>query len=182
MEKGVNAMSQYEKNKLFQEFAVRTKRNLQIIESQALKNSDSAFEFTQLVNSLYGLLILPQQRYYKEIMRIDQSKFIVSTKICNIVSSWYPDDERDAHCLFRHLRNSLSHPRRKTHYSASLEFSPKDDSPTSIIFIDKPTQKQITEGKYPTGTEFKLEVHHNDLKEMIFEFCDILSDYYSVLE
>ena len=54
---------------LIKAFAARTGKNLEYIEQQQ-KAGAEVFEVTQLVNSLLGLLVFPQQQYFTSIPRI----------------------------------------------------------------------------------------------------------------
>jgi len=170
-------MSEYEQKEFFKSFTERTKKNLELVEAAALANKDNAFEFTQLVNSLYGLLVLPHERYYNKFTKIDVANFPVTMKICKSVESWYPDEEKNVFHLFRHLRNSLAHPRKSGYqnYSGSIEFLPKNSSPKSIMFTDK------LNDKLRGACFFRVEIQHNMLKSMVYEFCDVLVKYYPSL-
>lgn len=73
---------------LVMDFAARTQANLKIIERLAKQDVSllvnnpfneidedgvEAYEVTQLVNSLLGLIVCPQQRYYDQIPEIPLS-------------------------------------------------------------------------------------------------------------
>lgn len=47
------------------EFAARTKSNLDFIKKAKTQQPIELYEFTQLVNSLFGLLVIPQQREWR---------------------------------------------------------------------------------------------------------------------
>lgn len=51
---------------LIADFAKRTRANLDLIEKHAA-NGDEAYEVTQLVNSLLGLLVFPRERFMNRI-------------------------------------------------------------------------------------------------------------------
>lgn len=65
---------EYPQAGFLKEFVKRTQVNLKVIEQQAKENPESAFEVTQLLNSLFGLLILPEQKYYKLIYDLEADK------------------------------------------------------------------------------------------------------------
>ena len=62
-------MAEYPEAEFFKEFFRRTKHNLECIEQQ-----NDAYSVTQLINSLFGMLIFPQQKYCKDIRIIDGKK------------------------------------------------------------------------------------------------------------
>jgi hypothetical protein len=114
---------------LEREFAERTRENLAYIDT-AKGRGESVYEVTQLVNSLLGLLIFPQQRWYNRIPitplnslndwpTIQQSSQYLT---CNTVKE-----------LMRRFRNSITHGR--------VEFysSRPDNEITEIRFQDKVT-------------------------------------------
>ena len=50
------------------DFAKRTRKNLEFIRSAQVANPElEVFEVTQLVNSLLGLLVFPQQKFMDQI-------------------------------------------------------------------------------------------------------------------
>jgi hypothetical protein len=51
------------------DFAKRTLTNLQLVERVAADGADPAHEFTQLINSMLGLLVFPTEEYYTRIPR-----------------------------------------------------------------------------------------------------------------
>lgn len=58
----------YDHDKLLADFAKRTRHNLQLIrEIQADQSERKAFEVTQLINSMLGLLVFPKERYLDDI-------------------------------------------------------------------------------------------------------------------
>ena len=61
----------YDKTNLVLDFARRTKKNLEFIEHSLtrdrLNSENDVYEVTQLINSLLGLLVFPQQKFYDAI-------------------------------------------------------------------------------------------------------------------
>jgi hypothetical protein len=103
-------MSNYEYGRVVQDFARRTLRNLEYIETHA--KSGEVFEATQLINSMLGLLIFPQQEFYD---RIPETPLVELEK-----QGWprisasgelpdLPDDAGNLKGLLRYLRNSIAH-------------------------------------------------------------------------
>jgi hypothetical protein len=94
---------------LVADFARRTEANLRAIRRLASEgDASSAFEVTQLVNSMLGLLVFPQQRYVGRIPK---------TPIADLASSGWPipavvgnyPQVRDLRQLVRMLRNAIAH-------------------------------------------------------------------------
>ena len=53
---------------LLRDFTQRTLKNLELIENQKLDDPDAeVYEVTQLINSLLGLVVLPQEAQFKKI-------------------------------------------------------------------------------------------------------------------
>ena len=88
-------------------FAMRTRANLKVI--NALESADlEVFEVTQLVNSLLGLLVFPQQRYYRSIPEIPLSELARAGWPEPLVVGEFPTVE-NLKDLMRYLRNAISH-------------------------------------------------------------------------
>ena len=92
---------------VIRDFAIRTKKNLAIIE-QLHKNGNEAYETTQLVNSCLGLLVFPQQHF------IDR---IPETPMDQLIQEGYPEPQVTGQFsrvaslkeLIRYLRNAIAH-------------------------------------------------------------------------
>jgi hypothetical protein len=170
-------MSEYPRAKFYEEFACRTKVNLELVEKEARENSEVAFEATQLINSLYGLLVLPEQRYFEEINKFsdneEEPKLFCEYK--NRIDSTY-NEVNSYITVFRHLRNVISHPHdpeNNNNNEATLDIIPKQGKIAAVEFIDR----NQSGDKY-----FKLTLEIDELKELIFEFCDIVIQKYSALD
>lgn len=56
---------------IVRDFAMRTAKNLELIEKMRKEDPCAeVFEVTQLVNSMLGLLVFPQQKYFNKIEKI----------------------------------------------------------------------------------------------------------------
>lgn len=85
-------------------FALRTKQNLEFIDTAAKTNPD-VYEVTQLVNSFLGLLVFPQQKYFDKIPK---------TPIETLQAEGWPipcasDNCKNLQDLMRCLRNAVAH-------------------------------------------------------------------------
>ena len=105
---------------LVHNFVVRTKANLAVIEdiarikshtspnSAITQQERSVYEVTQLINSLLGLIVLPQQNYFDEIPltladleRAGWPRPSIQGKL--------PKDLNNLNDLMRYVRNSIAH-------------------------------------------------------------------------
>lgn len=92
---------------VIRDFAERTRKNLNFIE-QSLENGAEVFEVTQLVNSLLGLLVFPQQHYFDHIPQ---------KPLKELRQEGWPDvkvvgdfqQHQNLRELMRYLRNAVSH-------------------------------------------------------------------------
>ncbi|MCB9720070.1 MAG: hypothetical protein H6756_04280 [Candidatus Omnitrophica bacterium] len=98
-----------EYNSLIKDFAYRTRKNLELLEERQRTNADSEYyEVTQLINSLLGLLVFPQQRYFE---------LIPTKSIEQLMNEGWPipqtmgdyQQAADLRELMRYFRNAISH-------------------------------------------------------------------------
>lgn len=105
------------------DFINRTRANLRLIEEHSAKAPQSddegliegndkeakAFEVTQLVNSLLGLVVFPQQHYRDQIPEEPLSKLEAMGWPKPLVKGKFPDDLNNPADLMRYVRNSIAH-------------------------------------------------------------------------
>lgn len=150
-----------------QDFAQRTRQNLEFVETHARQNPDATlFEVTQLINSLLGLLVFPQQRFYRSIPEIPLSQLsnegwpsistLVGTSSCNNL--------RD---LMRYLRNAVAH--------------------FQIKFIADETTNQITGLELwnirRNEENWRIQLTIEELRSITYLFLDLIEegpDYLSI--
>lgn len=93
---------------LVKDFALRTRANLEVVRDIHKEEPGSVYEVTQLVNSMLGLLVFPQQRYIKSIPALPLSDLKEQGwPIPRVVGS-YPQ-VTDLKQLLRYLRNAIAH-------------------------------------------------------------------------
>lgn len=147
-------MSEYKE--FVKDFAFRTKKNLKYIESKKNIGCDSVFEFTQLVNSLLGLLVIPQER---ECDRICNN--FVSQKTCEGLKACIERNDYNNECDFtnilRHMRNAIAH--------GQVEIGATNGEISSILFIDK---------NHNNCRQFHIRLTCSQLRDFIEEFSDSL--------
>lgn len=95
-------------NDVVADFAARTKHNLEFIRKAHRENPGSVYEVTQLVNSLLGLLVFPQQRYVHSIPATPLAELERAGWPIPQVEGSYPQ-VKDLNQLFRYLRNAVAH-------------------------------------------------------------------------
>ena len=92
---------------IVRDFALRTKANLRVIE--ALESAGlEVYEVTQLVNSLLGLLVFPQQRYFQRIPETPLEILAQQGWPKPLVEGDFPS-VRTLKDLMRYLRNAIAH-------------------------------------------------------------------------
>lgn len=149
------------------EFFDRTKT---IIEQypQILNLGDKNYDMTLYCNCLVGLLIFPEQKYYKKI-----KKDLLSEKNYKLLRSSIQKKDEQRYTLrliFSRMRNAVAH----GHIKFPKSNYTNDNKIHSIIFYDdrnKDKQKSSNDTDLE-NFEFRLEIAVEDLKEIIEEFCD----------
>jgi hypothetical protein len=98
--------------KLVADFAERTRANLAVIDQLAkhgaLQGTPEVFEVTQLINSMLGLLVLPQQRFVNDIPKTPMSELEAKGWPCIRANAPYKNCNTLQE-LVRKLRNSIAH-------------------------------------------------------------------------
>lgn len=96
-----------EYSNVVRDFVARTRVNLELIEQKA-KAGEEAYEVTQLVNSLLGLLVFPQQRYFNQIPNIPMEELkAAGWPEIRVEGEFLPP--RTLRDLMRYLRNAVAH-------------------------------------------------------------------------
>lgn len=174
-------MGAYNYENFINDFARRTKKNYEKILYRYEEEEANRYEVTQLINSLFGLLIVPNEKYkyrkngqgvrenvlkntpaYKEIIDLIQD-----VKNDNRYYNSY-DDRFEVSDFIRHMRNSLAHSGNK-----GLHFLPLEEREkiSSVIFYDNDEEFNGT-------SEFCVEL---TISEIII-LADNIVDMYSNIE
>ena len=143
------------------DFARRTEANLQIIRRISREGGATpAFEITQLVNSMLGLLVFPQQRYMDRIPETPIAELASHGWPIPVVVGNYPQvtNLRD---LVRMLRNAVAH--------CNLEFEPgpRNDIQALTVWNTKPHTTKVT---------WKARLTVTDLEAITSKFVALLLD------
>lgn len=120
---------------LVRDFAQRTLMNLEAIEAAVENNANAeVFEVTQLVNSMLGLLVFPQQRFFNNIPTTPVEELRRSGWPVPIMMGSPPnaDNLRD---LMRCLRNGISH--------CNIEFTSDGKQLTGVRIWNYPPRSRI---------------------------------------
>jgi hypothetical protein len=122
---------------LVKDFALRTRKNLEAVREIQRTDPDKVYEVTQLINSMLGLLVFPQQKYFDNIP---------STPIAELKKEGWPvpqvigvyPDVIDLRELLRYLRNAAAH--------FNLEFDNDDRGQIAGLRVwnTNPRTQQIT--------------------------------------
>ena len=94
---------------LVRDFASRTRANLETLRDFQKAQSDvEVYEVTQLINSMLGLLVFPQQRYIDRIPKTPLGELASQGWPSPKVEGNYPQ-VKDLRELVRYLRNAITH-------------------------------------------------------------------------
>lgn len=158
----------YDKNALVFDFARRTKKNLEFVESyvhsQPPGSNPEVYEVTQLINSLLGLLVFPREKFYtNKKLDIPLSQLQVEGwPDIKVIEGKLKEDTLQE--LLRYLRNGVSH--------FNIEFTMNHDGNLSGIRVwNIPEHSKICDWK----AELKLE----ELKLIVYKFIELIEDMMS---
>ena len=142
------------------EFASRTKSNLDFFWKEKPQQSIELYEFTQLVNSLFGLLIIPQQREYKRINDDFIDAEVLETLQNKITRNDY--QYNDFAEILRHMRNALTHGTitmsAPTGYISAIEFADTNPDDPSKRFIIKLTKHELLKFVYDFSSKLDAKL------------------------
>ena len=137
---------------VIRDFAQRTRTNLRIIEDLQAKGGE-AYEVTQLVNSMLGLLVFPKERVFDQIPQTSLSDLEADGWPIPRVVGDFPQ-AKDLRELIRYLRNAIAH--------------------FHIEFIGETIQSVRVWNTSRNGTTWKAEVGLKELRAIAERFTDLL--------
>jgi len=188
-------MSSYNYDCFITDFAKRTraniyaldflKNNMDVIPSKELHNDEEIkiFEVTQLINSLFGLFIVPRERYKfrkgqsetteKSLKKTGEPYYAIKSLIdkVNNENRYYCNfiEEPPVSGFLTHMRNALAHSGDE-----GLHFTPMSEGSIikTVIFYDR--------GKNKIGDfcEFCIELDIDEIRELSIS----TSEMYSIVE
>jgi hypothetical protein len=149
----------YDKENLIHDFADRTLCNLKFIDQAKRNGSNSVFEVTQLINSLLGILVLPAERYLKQIPE---------TPLTELVQQGWPEVRmikgrsscRNLRKLIKNLRHAVAHFNIETRSSGGKEI-------TSIVVWNKSPNNS-------NEIRWKAELGIDELRRIADSFLAVL--------
>ena len=148
---------------VIRDFAIRTKKNLAIIE-QLHKNGKEAYETTQLVNSCLGLLVFPQQHFIERIPETPMEQLIQEGWPEPQVTGQFKQVD-NLKQLIRYLRNAIAH--------FNIEFLGDLENQIKLLRVwnTKPNSGRKT---------WEAELSVDDLKKISKKFSGLLINYNKV--
>jgi hypothetical protein len=94
---------------LVRDFAHRTHENLDTLRNfQKAQPDIQVYEVTQLINSMLGLLVFPQQRYFKNIPETALNELVIQGWPIPKIEGNYPQ-VKNLRKLVGYLRNAITH-------------------------------------------------------------------------
>ncbi len=154
----------YEKEILVLDFARRTKKNLDFVRSAAKKENPTEakiFEFTQLINSMLGLLVFPKEKHWKKYKNKRYAE-LIKQGWPKISSSEGFSDAKTLEELLRYIRDAITH--------GQIEFLPKGGKLNGVKLWRKNR----------SGTkDWEAELSKDDLEKFTNKFIEMLEEEYS---
>ena len=184
-------MSGYNMEYFISDFAERTKTNLKLINEMAESPFQKAYEVTQLINSLLGLVVLPNEKYKNwqkkksHAMKAAENKIWDLLDICEAdnryVNSYNDAKSKDVLKVIDHIRNSVSHSGKMgLHFYPVVEGG--DSNITHIIFYDSNysilLSRNSPEEAHENAREFCLKLTIKEAGNM----ANYIADLYCLVE
>jgi len=146
---------------VIRDFALRTKTNLEFIESWSNEDSSKSdvYETTQLINSLLGLIVFPREEYMSRIRRIPLQELVNDGWTVPRVIGQYPQ-AKDLRDLIYKLRHAVSH--------FNLEFISNIEGQISGIKVwncDMNKKQEII---------WVAELEIEELRDIAYRFIDLI--------
>lgn len=145
-------------NDFIKDFTKRTRANLSVVEN-------GPYEVTQLINSMVGLLIIPQTKQFKNITdSLIDGELLNKMKKC-IESNSYrkPINLKQ---ISRHLRNAVAH--------SNIEFEAEKPNITTQPLIIHSVR--FRDSNKDTRESISIKIELDLLKDFLFAFSDSISN------
>lgn len=118
---------------LVRDFAKRTRHNLELIRDHRQQGNE-AYEVTQLINSMLGLLVLPKEHYYENIPLTSLDKLRAEGWPKPVLEGELKKKPKHLRDLIRLLRNSIAH--------FNVEFTETNGEIDGVVLSNKCSQCQ----------------------------------------
>ncbi len=145
----------YAKGKNFtKDFITRTKYNINHI--------NTPYEVTQLINSMVGLLIIPEQKYFQQITDDMICESLLNEIRGAIVKNTYDPENTEISLrdITLHLRNGVAHFR--------MDFGGNSNNEIAQIIIKDHRSPRLEKA----AADFEIKLSVDLLKRYLFEFSE----------
>ena len=147
-----------EYEKLVQDFAYRTRKNLDALlylKRTKPDNNIEVYEVTQLINSMLGLLVFPKERYFDKIPKTPLSELANQGWPISTVEGNY--EVKDLQELVRYLRNAIVH--------CNLEFLSNEKKEITGL--------RVWNSRYGQTT-WKASLTIEDIEKIAYRFIELI--------
>jgi len=123
------------------------------------KDKSKKYEVTLLINAFVGLLILPQQEWFKKLpeVLIEKDEWGINTSQISFIKK---NEQKSVKAVATHLRNSIAH------YNF-IAFENKNDEISAIHFLDY-------RGNEKTTKTFEATISIASLKKFLDKFSQVM--------
>lgn len=153
------------------DFALRTRKNLEALEKYQSEGAE-VFEATQLINSMLGLLIFPQQKYVSSIPKASIEDLQRDGWVVPKVRGSFRQVS-DLNQLIRYLRNAIAH--------FNVEFIGDGQNQIALLKLWNmtPVYKNGKKQRKPDGSiiekkNWEAELSLDDLRKITNKFIDLI--------
>jgi len=155
-----------EYQELVRDFADRTKKNLDLLRDLQLQNPEAEiFEVTQLMNSMLGLLVFPQQSFVTKIPNVPLSQLRESGWPIPRIMGEYPQ-VKDLNQLVRYLRNAIAH--------FNIRFMVDEKRQISGLQFWNTRERRMKGGKRREEITWKAELSLDEIETITYRFIDLM--------
>ena len=146
---------------LIQDFAKRTLANLDLMRSLAQQHPEvQLYETTQLINSMLGLLIFPQQSLLAKVPEVPLADLERAGWPVPRVTGKF-EQVKDLKALIRYLRNAISH--------CNVKFkADKNEQIVGLVVWNKDTRRSKCQ------TTWKAELSLEDIEKITRKFIELI--------
>ena len=136
------------------DFAIRTKNNYELLKQ-------GPYEVTQLINSMIGLLIIPETKLYEKIVdTMVSGKLLTELNQCITMNDYTSPVDLKGIC--KHLRNAIAHS-NITPVAEKPNYNNEPLKVSKLIFIDENMNNK---------KRIKFEMSVQLLEDFLFAFSD----------
>ena len=201
-------MNQFTEADLEYDYIYKTKKNMEFIEQQCNREMESdedfseMYEITQLMNSFFGLLMIPREGYFERLhkdfaddaqarelykkLKWDHAKYSNTFLKTENQKLLYSSEEMTVKTLLRRLRSAVAHAGFKPYpeyvtETALIEGYEFTDHSTIYGFFGSDAInlcKGETLGAQTYEQNFRLVLSMDEIRMLFFDFCDLILSHY----